>query len=311
MPAPDVQLDDVTTILDNTTVLDRLGLFVPAGKITVLMGPSGVGKTTLIKHVLGLLEPTAGTVRIGGQDLFAATPEQRREIRGGIGAMLGGHNLYDTSVFGSLSVLDNLTYTLRARGVPESQGHDRAMATLRELGLVEAEALLPEELSAHARKRLALARALVLDAPLTVLDEIDVGLDRDYAAAMLDAVRNLHARTGATLLVTTHTIELARSLADRLAILVRGRIVAVGSPIDLLDGVRTSEDFDRRFDFSDYSGPPRLTDAEAAAVRPAPTVVRTSGPGSDRTVVWLAVLAAALLLALFLAVRLVSGGASP
>src|ERR1700754_2955540 len=101
---PEVEFEDITTIIDDSAVLHRLRLYVPAGKVTVLMGPSGVGKTTLIKHVVGLREPNAGTVRIDGRDIWDASPEQWRDIRKGMGAMLGGHTLYSTSVFSSMTV---------------------------------------------------------------------------------------------------------------------------------------------------------------------------------------------------------------
>jgi phospholipid/cholesterol/gamma-HCH transport system ATP-binding protein len=306
--APEVWLEDITTIIDDSAILHRLRLYIPAGKVTVLMGPSGVGKTTLIKHVVGLLEPDGGTVRIGGQDIWESSPEEWQRIRKGFGAMLGGHNLYSTSVFSSMTVLENLTYSLQALGVPEDERHERAMARLRELHLDEVSDQLPERLPAHASKRLALARALVADAPLTVLDEIDVGLDREHTAAMLEAVRKLRDRTGCTLLVTTHTLELASSLADNLAILVNGRIVAAGPPSEVLDGVESTEDFDRRFEFSDFTGPPRLEDAEADADRQRPPAGRSYQLPVDPQMVWIALAAVVLIAVLFVTVKLLSGG---
>lgn len=262
--APRIELHDITTILDDQAILYGLRLVVPAGKVTVLMGPSGSGKTTLIKHIVGLREPDEGTVRIDGRDLWASTPAQWQAIRRGMGAMLGGYNLYSTSMFSSYTVLENLTYTLSTLGVPEDEQLDRSWARLRELLLDNMADQTPDTLPAHASKRFALARALVADAPLTVLDEIDVGLDREHATAMLDAVRWMRARTGCTLLITTHNLELARSVADHLAVLVNGRIVAAGPPAEILDGVESTDDFDRRFEFSDRVYPPRPEDAEAA-----------------------------------------------
>jgi phospholipid/cholesterol/gamma-HCH transport system ATP-binding protein len=299
--APDVVIDDITTIIDDQAVLHRLRMDVPAGRVTVLMGPSGGGKTTLIKHIVGLREPDGGTIYIGGRDIWESSPEQWQEVRRGMGAMLGGSFLFTTSTFSSLTVLENLTYTLEMLGVPEAEREVRAMARLEELGLVESANLRPESLPAHATKRLALARALVADAPLTVLDEIDVGLDRVHSAAMLDAVRGLRERTQGTLLVTTHNLELARDLADNLAILVNGRIVAFGPPSEVLDGIRSTEDFDRRFEFSDYTGPPRLADAEASADRRAPAPVKRSG--FDAKMAWLAVLAVLVIVAVIMAAR--------
>lgn len=305
---PEVELDGITTILGGSAVLHGLRLRVPAGKVTVLMGPSGVGKTTMIKHVLGLLEPDAGTVRIAGRNVWDASPEQWQRIHRRQGAMLGGHTLYGTSVFASMTALENLTYTLNALGVPERQRHQRAMARLREVHLDDHADRLPEQLPSHASKRLALARALVADAPLTILDEIDVGLDSEHEAAMLAAVRNLRERTGCTLLITTHTLDLARTMADHLAILVNGRIVAAGPPGQVLAGVHSTEDFDRRFQFSDSAGPPRLADAEAAVRgRPGPPTHRPDRP-MDLRQVWIAVLAVLLVVAAVLAVKVYTSG---
>lgn len=298
---PGIDIDDVTTILDDTAVLHQLRLVVPAGQVTVLMGPSGVGKTTLIKHIVGLLEPSEGAVRIGGRDIWEMTPEELREVRRGIGAMLGGHNLYGTSIFSSSTVLENLTYTLKMHDVPLTERHDRAMARLREVHLVEEFDRTPDELPAHACKRLALARALVTDAPLVVLDEIDVGLDAQHSSAMVTGIRSLRERTGCTLLMTTHNLSLARTVADNLAVMVNGRIVAFGPPEEVLEGIESTDDFDRKFEFSDYIGPERLAAAEAAAERkrPEPKFLKI-----DPQILIIALVAIALITTVFLALRI-------
>lgn len=306
---PEVVVDDVTTILDESVVMHHLRLVVPPGEITVLMGPSGVGKTTLIKHVVGLLEPSGGTVRIGGKDIWEMNKEQLREVRKGIGAMLGGQNLFNTSIFSSYTVLENLTYTLESHGVSPQECHDRAMARVRELNLIEMFDRKPEALPAHANKRLALARALVVDAPFTVLDEIDVGLDAEHSAAMMNGVRSLRERTGCTLLMTTHNLSLARELADNLAIMVNGRIVAFGPPDEVLEGIESTEDFDRKFEFSDFQGPPRMEDAEAAAERLRPKDPKTLK--FDPQMLIIAVVAIVLITAVFLALKVFVPGTLP
>jgi phospholipid/cholesterol/gamma-HCH transport system ATP-binding protein len=291
-------MDNITTIIDDTAVLHRLSLELPAGRITVLMGPSGGGKTTLIKHLVGLLEPDGGTVRVNGRDIWDSSAAQWQEFRRGLGAMLGGSYLFTSSTFSSLSVLENLTYTLDALGVPVELQEQRALARLRELDLLAEQNLKPEDLPGHAKKRLALARALAPEAPLTVLDEIDVGMDSEHSAAMLDAVRELHERVGATMLITTHDIGVARSLADNLAILVHGRIIAYGPPEQVLEGINSTEDFDRKFEFSDYRGPAMLAEAEMAAVRNRADREAAQPPprtGADRRLVWLAVAAVVLI----------------
>ncbi|WP_156935253.1 ATP-binding cassette domain-containing protein [Pseudonocardia spinosispora] len=303
-PVPDVVLDNITTILDDTAVMHRLWLEIPAGRVTVLMGPSGVGKTTLIKHVVGLLEPDGGTVRIDDRDIWDSSPDEWKDIRKGMSAMLGGSYLFSTSTFSSMTVLENLTYSLEVHGVPAELRHNRAMARLAELDLLDHVDRKPEELPAHATKRLALARALVADAPFTVLDEIDLGLDGQHSAMMLDAVRGLRERTNCTLLVTTHNLELARRLADNLAIMVNGRIVAHGPPHEVLHGIETTDDFDARFEFSDYTGPPRLDEAEASAERRRPPAVKPkSWFGVDPQWTWIALVAILVIVAFLLVAR--------
>jgi phospholipid/cholesterol/gamma-HCH transport system ATP-binding protein len=306
---PEVVIDDVTTILDDSAVMHHLRLVVPPGQVTVLMGPSGVGKTTLIKHIVGLLEPSGGTVRVGGRDIWDMDKEELRAVRMGIGAMLGGHTLFSTSIFSSSTVLENLTYTLKTHDVEPDEAHDRAMARLRELHLVEMFDRKPAELPAHANKRLALARALVVDAPLTVLDEIDVGLDATHSAAMVNGVRSLRERTGCTLLLTTHNLGLARELADNLAIMVNGRIVAFGPPDEVLAGIESTEDFDRKFEFSDYQGPPRLEDAEASAERLRPK--KPKEIKFDPQMMIIAVVALVLITAVFVALKIFAPGTLP
>jgi phospholipid/cholesterol/gamma-HCH transport system ATP-binding protein len=258
---PEVVIDNMTTIIDDQPVLYRLNLTVPAGETTVLMGPSGVGKSTLIKHIVGLLRPDGGSVRIGERDVWSASPREWEKIYRDVGAMLGGSFLITSSTFASLSALDNLIFTLEALGVPLEERHDRALARLRELDLEEYADHTPSQLAAHATKRLALARALVTDAPFVILDEVEVGLDKNHSDQVIAAVRALRERTGCTLLVTTHDLELARTLADRLAIMVSGQVVRTGSPEELLDGISSAEQFDQVYQFSRETGSINLGEA--------------------------------------------------
>lgn len=293
MTAPEVRLDAITTVLHDTPVLHRLRLTLARGEITVLMGSSGAGKTTLVRHVAGLVAPDRGTIHIGDRDVWAGDEDELRAIRRGMSVMLGGSSLFDVSLFGSLSVLDNLTYGLDAHGLKVAQQRDRAMAQLRELNLADVAEQLPETLSAHARKRLALARALVVRAPLVVLDEVDSGLDAAHGLRILAALQANHTRTGATMLVTTHNIGLARALGGSLAVLANGRIVAHGRAAELLVGVDTSDEFDRRFRLSDFMGPLRLGDVTGEDDE-------SDGRWSiDQRIVWVGVIG--LILAAFLA----------
>lgn len=261
---PAVDIRGVTTVLDDTPVLLRFALHLEPGAITVLMGPSGAGKTTLVRHLAGLVPPDTGRITVGDDDVWAAGEAGLRRIRRGMSVLLGGPSLFDASLFASLSAYDNVGYGLGEHGIPAADRERVIMHRLREMRLEDRAAALPSELPAHARKRLALARALAVEAPLVVLDEIETGLDAAHTPRVIAALRAQHERTGATMLVTTHDVALARTLGDTLAVLCNGRIVAGGPAAELLRGVETGEEFDRRFRISDFMGPPRLADAEAA-----------------------------------------------
>jgi ABC-type multidrug transport system ATPase subunit len=253
---PAIDFTDVTTTIDDTPVLFRLGLHLAPGTVTVLMGPSGSGKTTLVRHLAGLVAPGRGTVTVDGVDVHAAGEAQLRRLRRGMSVLFGGPSVFESSLFGSLSAYDNLAYALDGRGLSPERVERIAMHRLREMRLHDRADALPAELPAHGRKRLAIARTLAVEAPVLVLDELETGLDAAHADTLVAAVREQHERTGATVLVTTHDIALARELADTVAILCHGRIVACGPPSELLHGVADADDFDRRFRISDFLGPP-------------------------------------------------------
>lgn len=267
---PAVELAGVTTVRGDTPVLLDLRLRVPAGEVTVLMGPSGSGKTTLVRHVVGLLRPDAGTVRVGGTDVWAADEAELRRVRHGLGVMLGGATLYDTSLFGSLTAADNIRAGLAERGIEPETRDRRCARLLRDLDLLPWAATLPDAMPARARRRLALARALAAEAPLLVLDDVEAGLGAGGAVAA--AVHRYRENTGATVLVTTHDLGLARDLGGRLAMLWHGRIVGEGPTAAVLQGIDDATTLEARFGAGDVQGAPTLDQARRAidAGRAAP-----------------------------------------
>lgn len=263
---PLVQCSDLSVCWDGPLVLDRLNLTLPAGTITTLIGPSGSGKSTLVRHLLGLREPVAGTVTIGGHDV--ADPEQLTRIRRNLSALLSGPTLYDGSVYASLPVRENLLAVLYERQVntaarkpsrrPRSNPflklwtphrHDeRAIEAtaefdeqvqhcLERFNLTRYADLLPGDLSAHTRRRLGLACALATDVPLYLLDDLDGALDAQHRGRIIHELLDTHERTGATILATTHDLDLAETISDQVAVLAAGRIVAMGDPRPVLSEV--------------------------------------------------------------------------
>jgi ABC-type multidrug transport system ATPase subunit len=178
------------------------------------------------------------------------TPFPEGVARRGMGVLLGGSNVYDSSLFGSLSVFENVAHPLRSAGIAAAAADARTWALLHEFGLAEAAERLPAQLSAGERRRVALAKALVADPPLLVLDDPGPAVDALNQDAILRSIDRHRRRSGATCVLITHDVDLGRRLGDRLAVLLGGRIVAVGDPDELLDGVHTADEFDDRFGFS-------------------------------------------------------------
>lgn len=263
-PPPELRCTGITTVFDDQVVLSRLNLTVPAGRITTLLGSSGGGKTTLTKHVVGLLEPQHGTVRIGDRDIWSCGPENLREVRKNMSVLLSGSFIFEPSLYGSATVRDNLLAVLTEKK-NDSDGPGRGarvQACLEQLDLTDQADQLPEQLAARTRRRAALARALVADVPLYILDDPDSGVDAPHTGRILRAVLDAHERTGATMLVVTHDLSLARRISDHVAILANGRIVAQGAPHDLLGGVEDFYELDQRFRAADFVGVPRIEDVQ-------------------------------------------------
>lgn len=271
--APAVEFDNVFTVRGDEPVLAGFRLRLRPGKVTVLLGPSGCGKTTVVRHLVGLLPPDSGAIVVGDRPVWDLSPSALTELRQGFGVLLGGSTVYDGSVFSSLTVFDNIAYPLRVAGVDEEVVGSRVMRQLDEFDLTKEVDLLPDALPARARRRLALAAVLVADRRLVVLDDPDSGMDQVHRDRIIRSILNAHACTGATVLITTHDVELARALGNHTAILINGRVVAEGDPAELLDGVEDGKEFDRRFRVMDYLGPPDLDSIRRAQERHGRTIV--------------------------------------
>lgn len=214
----------LTKTFGSTTVLRDINFSVKPGEIFALMGPSGSGKTVIMKHVIGLEQPTSGEVRVG--EFNAADPETRRKVHLAMVFQAG-------ALFNSLSVYDNLALYPREHQIgTEPQIRERVQHALSILSLEKAAQKIPAELSGGMKKRVAIARALVMEPQIMLYDEPTAELDPILSATVCEIIATVREQTGVTSFVVTHDRSLALGIADRMAIIMDGRIQAVGRPAE-------------------------------------------------------------------------------
>ncbi|MBX3725871.1 MAG: ABC transporter ATP-binding protein [Xanthomonadales bacterium] len=228
--APLVRVRGLRTRLGSTQVFDGVDLDVPRGGVVAIMGPSGTGKTTLLRHLTGQLRHDHGEVQVFGQDLARLRPQALYALRRRMG-MLFQHGALLTD----LDVFDNVAFPLRENtDLPESLIRVVVLLKLQAVGLRGAAGLMPAQLSGGMARRVALARAIALDPELVLYDEPFVGLDPIAVAAVVELMRTLNQTLGLTSIVVAHEIEHLRKVADRLVVLSGGRVVAQGRFEDVL-----------------------------------------------------------------------------
>ncbi len=258
-PEAAIELQGVVAKFGSERVLDGVDLVVPAGAITVLLGPSGAGKTVTIKHIVGLLEPEDGVVKVAGKDLAEISEQELYGVRRRMSVVLQGALPFTCGLFYSLSVYENVAYGLRERTRWSDEQIDRVTKdALRMVGLHDHADKMPSQLSGGETKRAALARALALESGILVIDDLDAGLDDVRLALLCSVIREAREDTDATVLVTTHDMRVARELADHVAVIHEGRIVASGAADAVLG---SDEPFVRQFVSGATSGPLGLRDA--------------------------------------------------
>ena len=207
------------------SILRRLDLNVEKGETVAVMGPSGAGKTTLLKCIAGLLSPTGGQLFIDGTDI-ARMPERRLEsVRRRIGMVFQYAALFD-----SLNVYQNVAFGLRRHGnLTEGELSEIVQARLSMVGLPRTEHLMPSELSGGMQKRVGLARALAMNPDIVLYDEPTAGLDPITSATIAELICKTRDELSVTSVVVTHDIPTIKRVANRIAMIYRGRIVAAGT----------------------------------------------------------------------------------
>jgi phospholipid/cholesterol/gamma-HCH transport system ATP-binding protein len=215
---------DVHKRLGGAPVLSGLNLAIPDETVTVVLGPSGTGKSVLIKHIIGLMFPDSGEVVVKGQSVGQLTLPKLLQLRRKIGVLF-----QDGALFGSMSVFDNVAFPLRQHtDMAEAQIAQVVKRRLSDVGLAEAIDYMPSQLSGGMRKRAGFARALVMEPEIVIFDEPDSGLDPVRTALLCDLIQEMHQLYGGAYIVVTHNIASARQIGEYIALLWRGRIVEAG-----------------------------------------------------------------------------------
>jgi phospholipid/cholesterol/gamma-HCH transport system ATP-binding protein len=256
-PARDVPLDPELLAIEtrglqksfgDQHVLRGLDLVIPEGVISVVLGPSGTGKSVLLQHILGLLAPDAGEILIRGTPLSRMSRSELLGLRREIGVMF-----QDGALFSAMNVYDNVAFPLRQHtNLEEDAIREVVTEHLEGVGLWDAASRMPGELSGGMKKRAGLARALVLNPGIVLCDEPDSGLDPVRTSLLGGLLVDQHAEYGGTMVVVTHNVALAREISDHISVLWQGRVLEAG----LAEAVLTSEtDFVRQFLSGEALGP--------------------------------------------------------
>jgi len=243
-----VEFIDVMKSFGRNTILNGLNLGIPDNQISMILGPSGTGKSVCIKHMVGLLYPDEGDVLVHGQSVPNMQDEELFDMRKKFGVLF-----QDGALFGSMNVFDNTAFPLRQhtdRG--ESEIIEIVTRRLAEVGLGGAMDKMPNELSGGMRKRAGFARALVLDPDIVLFDEPDSGLDPVRTALLCELIQEVHEENGGAYVVITHDIMSARRVADFISVLWKGRIVESGPASELFN---SDNQFVRQFLSGEAQGP--------------------------------------------------------
>lgn len=222
-----VRFEQVWKSFDDHPVLCGLDLEVPRGATLTVMGGSGSGKTVFLRLTAGLIKPDRGSTAVLGVDTTPLREEALLPLRRRMGFVFQGAALFD-----SLTVYENVAFPLREHArLPEGEVEARVHAKLALVGLRDIDAKLPAELSGGMRKRVGIARALVLEPELVLYDEPTAGLDPTNARLITELVEGLRAQAiTETAMIVTHDLDFARAVSDLIAILIGGRIAQIGPP---------------------------------------------------------------------------------
>ena len=243
-----IEFVDVHKAFGRNKILRGLNMGIPEEKISMILGPSGTGKSVCIKHMVGLLYPDEGDILVHGESVPNMQDDELFEMRKKFGVLF-----QDGALFGSMNLYDNVAFPLRQHtDKGEDEIADIVNRRLNEVGLGNANDKMPNELSGGMRKRAGFARALVLDPDIVLFDEPDSGLDPVRTALLCELIKEIHEENGGAYVVITHDIMSARRVAEHISVLWKGRIVESGPAEELFN---SDNAFVRQFLSGESQGP--------------------------------------------------------
>lgn len=240
MPDVIIEFKEVRKSFNGFLVHDGINLSVFEGEIMSLLGGSGTGKSVLLKELIGLMKPDEGDIIVMGQNITRMREEELIELREHVGMLFQGAALFD-----SLTVFENIAYPLREHlKLTEGDIRERVAEKLHLVGLEGIEGKMPNELSGGMKKRVGLARAIATDPDIILYDEPTTGLDPITAQRVNELIIDLQRKLGVTTIVVTHDLLCVKAVSNRIAMLSRGKIIAVGTWEELIkSNIQVVRDF--------------------------------------------------------------------
>ncbi len=224
-----IQIQNLHKSFGSNVVLNGVNLTIQDGETLVIIGRSGTGKSVLLKHITGIMDPDSGKVLIDGTDMFSLSPREQAKIQLNIGMLFQGAALFD-----SLSVAGNVGFSLYEHTkTPEPVILEKVREKLSLVGLKGIEEMMPADLSGGMKKRVGLARAICNEPKIILYDEPTTGLDPINADVINDLILRMQERLKVTSVVVTHDMTSAYKVANRIAMLYNGSIIAIGTPDEI------------------------------------------------------------------------------
>lgn len=224
-----IQLSDLHKSFGSQQVLNGLSLTIPDGQITAVIGPSGEGKSVLLRHMIGLMQPDSGLVEVDGENIIGIRRSHMNRIREKFGMLFQNAALFD-----SMTVFENVAFPLQEKTkLTKGEIRERVISALEDVGLKNVEHKFPDELSGGMKKRVGLARALLLKPTIILFDEPTTGLDPIIKRAIHHLIRETHEKFGFTAVIVSHEIPDIFDIAQHVAMLYQGKIIQFGTADDI------------------------------------------------------------------------------